>query len=112
MIDDKLVIHQRIKVKLNYVFIRGSYCMKNFKSLHYKNLEGDSYKDVVYSFGKQLMEMTSWRKNGDVVAECSSHIYFSLRVHDHLSEGLDIPVEEVSEEDRRIVKKMVHTMES
>ncbi|KAF7850481.1 hypothetical protein BT93_L5462 [Corymbia citriodora subsp. variegata] len=75
--------------------------------LVYKNLGGISYKADVYSFGKLLMEMASRRKNVDAIAECSSQIYFPLWVHDQLSEGLDVPMEEVSEEDRRMVKKMI-----
>ncbi|XP_056162975.1 rust resistance kinase Lr10-like [Syzygium oleosum] len=75
--------------------------------LVFKNLGGVSYKADVYSFGKLLMEMASGRKNVDVIIECSSQIYFPLWVHDQLSEGLDVPVEGVSEEDRRIIKKMI-----
>ncbi|XP_030439617.2 rust resistance kinase Lr10-like [Syzygium oleosum] len=75
--------------------------------LVFKNLGGVSYKADVYSFGKLLMEMASGRKNVDMIVECSSQIYFPLWVHDQLSEGLDVPVEEVSEENRRIIKKMI-----
>ncbi|KAF8008264.1 hypothetical protein BT93_K2055 [Corymbia citriodora subsp. variegata] len=75
--------------------------------LVYMNLGGISYKADVYSFGKLLMEMASGRKNWDTVAECSSQTYFPLWVHDQLSEGLDVPVEEFSKEDRRIAKKMI-----
>ncbi|KAF8008270.1 hypothetical protein BT93_K2060 [Corymbia citriodora subsp. variegata] len=75
--------------------------------LVYKNLRGISYKADVYSFGKLLMEMASGRKNWDTVAECSSQTYFPLWVHDQLSEGLAVPVEEFREEDRRIAKKMI-----
>ncbi|KAL3714472.1 hypothetical protein ACJRO7_006399 [Eucalyptus globulus] len=75
--------------------------------LVFKNLGGVSYKADVYSFGKLLMEMASKRKNGDAVSKYSSQIYFPLWVHDQLSEGLEFIVEEVSEEERRIIKKMV-----
>ncbi|XP_056163012.1 LEAF RUST 10 DISEASE-RESISTANCE LOCUS RECEPTOR-LIKE PROTEIN KINASE-like 2.7 [Syzygium oleosum] len=75
--------------------------------LVYKNLGGISYKADVYSFGKLLIEMASGRKNWDEVVECSSQKYFPLWVHDQVSEGLDVPVKEASEEDRRIIKKMI-----
>ncbi|KAF7849549.1 hypothetical protein BT93_L0652 [Corymbia citriodora subsp. variegata] len=75
--------------------------------LVYKNLGGISYKADVYSFGKLLMEMASGRKNLDAYAEHSSQIYFPLWVHDQLNQGLDVPMEQVSEEDRRVVKKMI-----
>ncbi|XP_048137926.1 rust resistance kinase Lr10-like [Rhodamnia argentea] len=75
--------------------------------LVYKNLGGVSYKADVYSFGKLLIEMASGRKNWDAVVECSSQTYFPLWVHDQLSEGLDIPLEQAREEDRRTVKKMI-----
>ncbi|KAF7850480.1 hypothetical protein BT93_L5461 [Corymbia citriodora subsp. variegata] len=75
--------------------------------LVYKNIGGISYKADVYSFSKLLMEIASRRKNLDAVIEYSSQIYFPLWLHDHLSEGLDVPMEEVSEEDKRIVKKMI-----
>ncbi|XP_056163014.1 rust resistance kinase Lr10-like [Syzygium oleosum] len=75
--------------------------------LVYKNIGGISNKADVYSFGKLLMEMASGRKNADEVTECSGYTYFPLWVHDQLSEGLDVPVEEISEEDKRIVKKMM-----
>ncbi|XP_030444562.2 rust resistance kinase Lr10-like [Syzygium oleosum] len=75
--------------------------------LVYRNLGGVSYKADVYSFGKLLMEMASGRKNWDEVVECSGHTYFPLWAHDQLSAGLDIPVEQVSEEDRKLVKKMI-----
>ncbi|KAF7849542.1 hypothetical protein BT93_L0662 [Corymbia citriodora subsp. variegata] len=75
--------------------------------LVFKNLGGISYKADVYSFGKLLMEMATGRKNADKVTEYSSHTYFPLWVHDQLSEGLDVSVGEASEEDRRIIKKMI-----
>ncbi|KAF7849539.1 hypothetical protein BT93_L0659 [Corymbia citriodora subsp. variegata] len=75
--------------------------------LVYKNIGGISYKADVYSFGKLLMEMASRRKNSDAVTGYSSQIYIPLWVHDHLSEGSNVPMEEVSEEDQSIVKKMM-----
>ncbi|KAI3440986.1 GRAM domain-containing protein [Psidium guajava] len=75
--------------------------------LVYRNLGSISYKADVYSFGKLLMEMASGRKNLDAEAEYSSQIYFPLWVHDRISEGLDIPVEQTSQEDRTLIKKMI-----
>ncbi|KAF8008214.1 hypothetical protein BT93_K2017 [Corymbia citriodora subsp. variegata] len=75
--------------------------------LVFKNLGGISYKADVYSFGKLLMEMATGRKNADKVTDYSSNTYFPLWVHDQLSEGLDIPMGEASEEDRRVIKKMI-----
>ncbi|KAL3714520.1 hypothetical protein ACJRO7_006439 [Eucalyptus globulus] len=75
--------------------------------LVYKNIGSISYKADVYSFGKLLMEMASRRKNADTVAGCPSDIYFPLWVHDQLSEGSNVPMEEVSEEDKIIVEKMI-----
>ncbi|KAF8020111.1 hypothetical protein BT93_G0730 [Corymbia citriodora subsp. variegata] len=75
--------------------------------LVFKNLGGISYKADIYSFGKLLMEMATGRKNADEVTDYSSHTYFPLWVHDQLSEGLDIPVGEASEEDWRVIKKMI-----
>ncbi|KAF7849540.1 hypothetical protein BT93_L0660 [Corymbia citriodora subsp. variegata] len=75
--------------------------------LVYKNIGGISYKADVYSFGKLLMEMASRRKNVGAVTEYSNQIYFPLWVHDQLSEGSNVPMEEISEEDQSIVKKMI-----
>ncbi|KAK3404218.1 hypothetical protein EUGRSUZ_K00535, partial [Eucalyptus grandis] len=75
--------------------------------LVFKYLGGVSYKADVYSCGKLLMEMASGRKNWDAVVEHSSQTYFPLWVHDQLSEGMDISVEEASGENRRIIKKMI-----
>ncbi|KAL3714470.1 hypothetical protein ACJRO7_006397 [Eucalyptus globulus] len=75
--------------------------------LVYKNIGSTSYKADVYSFGKLLMEMASRRKNADMVVEYSSDIYFPLWVHDQLTKGLNVPMEEVSKEDKKIVKKMI-----
>ncbi|KAK3404146.1 hypothetical protein EUGRSUZ_K00490, partial [Eucalyptus grandis] len=75
--------------------------------LVYKNLGGISHKADVYSFGKLLMEMASRRKNVDATVEYSSQMYFPLWVHDQLSDGSNVPIEEVGKEDKTIVKKMI-----
>ncbi|KAK3404145.1 hypothetical protein EUGRSUZ_K00488 [Eucalyptus grandis] len=75
--------------------------------LVFKSHGGISYKADVYSFSKLLMEMASGRKNWDAVVEYSSQTYFPLWVYDQLSEQMDIPVEEASQEKRRTIKKMI-----
>ncbi|KAK3404209.1 hypothetical protein EUGRSUZ_K00524 [Eucalyptus grandis] len=75
--------------------------------LVYRNLGGISYEADVYCFGKLLMEMASRRKNADALTEYFSGIYFPLWVHDQLSKGSNVPMEEVSKKDKTIVKKMI-----
>ncbi|KAF7848102.1 hypothetical protein BT93_L2291 [Corymbia citriodora subsp. variegata] len=57
--------------------------------LVYKSIGGISYQADVYSFGKLLMEMASRRKNANQI------------------KGSNIPIEEVSKDDKKIVKKMI-----
>ncbi|KAF8035419.1 hypothetical protein BT93_C1449 [Corymbia citriodora subsp. variegata] len=75
--------------------------------LFYKNIGGVSYKVDVYSFGMLLMEMASRRKNINVNAEHSSQIYFPMWVYDHVNEGTSFEMEEVVEEEREVIKKMI-----
>ncbi|KAF3432844.1 hypothetical protein FNV43_RR23946 [Rhamnella rubrinervis] len=75
--------------------------------LFYKNIGGVSYKADVYSFGMLLMEMASRRKNLNAVAEHSSQIYFPSWVYDQFNEGKDIEMQDVSEEEMKIIRKMV-----
>ncbi|KAK7266887.1 hypothetical protein RIF29_19547 [Crotalaria pallida] len=74
--------------------------------LFYKNIGGVSYKVDVYSFGMLLMEMTSRRKNSNPRAEHSSQVYFPFWVHDQFVEEKDIEMEDASEEDKNLAKKM------
>ena len=75
--------------------------------LFYKNIGRVSYKADVYSFGMLLMEMASRRKNLNAVAEKTSQIYFPSWAYDQINEGKDIEMENETEEESRIRKKMI-----
>ncbi|XP_058724642.1 LEAF RUST 10 DISEASE-RESISTANCE LOCUS RECEPTOR-LIKE PROTEIN KINASE-like 2.1 isoform X2 [Vicia villosa] len=75
--------------------------------LFYKNIGGVSYKADVYSFGMLLMEMASKRKNLNTNAAHSSQHYFPSWIYDQLEKEEEIEVENVTEEDMKIVKKMI-----
>ncbi|BBN68223.1 PR5-like receptor kinase [Prunus dulcis] len=77
--------------------------------LFYKNIGGVSYKADVYSFGMLLMEMGSKRKNLNARAEHSSQIYFPSWVYDQYKEGKELEMGDITEEEKKIVKKMVIT---
>nr|WIL59799.1 nodulation protein [Melilotus officinalis] len=75
--------------------------------LIYKNIGGASYKADVYSFVMLLMEMASKRKNLNTNAQHSSQIYFPFWIYDQLRKEEEVEMENVSEEDMKIVKKMI-----
>ncbi|KAF7851713.1 hypothetical protein BT93_L3222 [Corymbia citriodora subsp. variegata] len=75
--------------------------------LFYKSIGGISYKADVYSFGMLLMEMAGRRKNINANAEHSSQIYFPMWVYDQVNEGTSVEMEEVVEEGRNVIKKMI-----
>ncbi|KAM4068779.1 hypothetical protein ACB094_12G038400 [Castanea mollissima] len=75
--------------------------------LFYKNIGRVSYKADVYSFGMLLLEMASRRKNVNAFADHSSQIYFPTWVYGQYSEGNDIEIEDATEEEKKIVKKMI-----
>ena len=75
--------------------------------LFYKNIGGISYKADVYSFGMLLLEMASKRKNVNAFADHSSQIYFPTWVYGQFREGNDIEIEDATEEEKKIVKKMI-----
>jgi serine/threonine protein kinase len=75
--------------------------------LFYKNLGGVSYKADVYSFGMLLMEMAGRRKNLNAHAEHSSQLYFPLWIYDQVEKDGDIEIEDTTEEEKKIVKKMI-----
>jgi serine/threonine protein kinase len=75
--------------------------------LFYKNIGGVSYKADVYSFGMLLMEMASRRKNLNAIAEHTSQIYFPTWVYDQLNDGKDIEIEDATDEEKKIGKKMI-----
>jgi serine/threonine protein kinase len=75
--------------------------------LFYKNIGGVSYKADVYSFGMLLMEMAGRRKNVNASAEHSSQLYFPTWVYDQLNNGNNIEIEEATDEEKKIGKKMI-----
>ncbi|KAM3729812.1 hypothetical protein ACB098_12G038900 [Castanea mollissima] len=75
--------------------------------LFYKNIGRVSYKVDVYSFGMLLLEMASRTKNTNAFADHSSQIYFPTWVYGQYSEGNDIEIEDATEEEKKIVKKMI-----
>ena len=75
--------------------------------LFYKNIGGVSYKADVYSFGMLLMEMGSKRKNLNTKEEHSSQLYFPFWIYDQLGKEGEIEIENVTEDDMKIVKKMI-----
>jgi len=75
--------------------------------LFYKNIGRVSYKSDVYSFRMLLMEMASRRKNLNPHTEHSSQIYFPSWVYDHIREEKDIEMEDITEEEKKIAKKMI-----
>ncbi|GKV28934.1 hypothetical protein SLEP1_g37919 [Rubroshorea leprosula] len=75
--------------------------------LFYKNIGSVSYKADVYSYGMLLMEMASKRKNVNPFAEHSSQIYFPSWASEQLNRGMELEIREATEDQKRIVKKMV-----
>ncbi|VVA27307.1 PREDICTED: rust resistance kinase Lr10 [Prunus dulcis] len=74
--------------------------------LFYKNI-GVSSKADIYSFGMLLMEIAGKRENLNAVAAHSSQIYFPSWVYDQFNEGKDIDIEDATEEEMKITKKML-----
>ncbi|XP_050137264.1 uncharacterized protein LOC126613724 [Malus sylvestris] len=77
--------------------------------LFYKNIGGISHKADVYSFGMLLMEMASRRKNLNTTVEHSSQIYFPLWVYDQYNVGNDLEMDNVTEVEKNVIRKMVIT---
>ncbi|KAF3433875.1 hypothetical protein FNV43_RR24978 [Rhamnella rubrinervis] len=75
--------------------------------LFYKNIGRVSHKADVYSFGMLLMEMASRRKNSNAAAEHSSEIYFPTYVYGKIIKGKEVEMEDETEEESRIRKKMM-----
>ncbi|KAL3499696.1 hypothetical protein ACH5RR_038789 [Cinchona calisaya] len=75
--------------------------------LYYKNIGGVSYKADVYSFGMLLMEMAGRRKNLNPFVDKTSQIYFPSWVYDQMRGGNEIEMGDVSEDERKMVKKMI-----
>ncbi|TMW92795.1 hypothetical protein EJD97_012556 [Solanum chilense] len=75
--------------------------------LFYKNIGGVSYKADVYSYGMLMMEMAGRRKSMNPFEDHLSQIYFPTWIYDQFDEGNDIEIQDASEDDRRLVKKMM-----
>lgn len=75
--------------------------------LFYRNVGAISYKADVYSFGMLLMEMAGRRKNLNAFAENSSQIYYPFWVYDQLHDGKEITIENDTDEEMRLAKKMM-----
>ncbi|ESW05654.1 hypothetical protein PHAVU_011G198200, partial [Phaseolus vulgaris] len=74
--------------------------------LFYNNVGGVSNKADVYSFGMLLMEMGSRRRNSNPHAEHSSQQYFPFWIYDQIKDEKETHIEDASEEDKILVKKM------
>ena len=74
--------------------------------LFYNNIGGISNKADVYSFGMLLMEMGSRRRNSNPHAEHSSQQYFPFWIYDQIKDEQETYIEDASEEDKIMVKKM------
>ncbi|XP_058206154.1 rust resistance kinase Lr10-like [Rhododendron vialii] len=74
--------------------------------LFYKNIEGVSHKADIYSYGMLLMEMAGKRRNWNLSAN-SSQIFFPSWVYEQFAEGKNIQIEETTEEESEMVKKMM-----
>ncbi|XP_077228286.1 LEAF RUST 10 DISEASE-RESISTANCE LOCUS RECEPTOR-LIKE PROTEIN KINASE-like 2.1 [Tasmannia lanceolata] len=75
--------------------------------LFLQNLGGVSYKSDVYSFGMLLMEMAGRRSNFNHEAENSSQIFFPLWIYDQVSQGDDIELENASDDEKEVAKKLI-----
>ncbi|KAK8464388.1 hypothetical protein PHAVU_011G197700 [Phaseolus vulgaris] len=74
--------------------------------LFYNNVGGVFNKADVYSFGMLLMEMGSRRRNSNPHAEHSSQQYFPFWIYDQIKDEKETHIEDASEEDKIMVKKM------
>ncbi|XP_040866996.1 rust resistance kinase Lr10 isoform X3 [Glycine max] len=75
--------------------------------LFYNNIGGISHKADVYSYGMLLMEMAGKRKNLNPHAERSSQLFFPFWIYNHIRDGEDIEMEDVTKEEKKMVKKMI-----
>ncbi|KAL5071028.1 hypothetical protein RYX36_021915 [Vicia faba] len=75
--------------------------------LFYRNVGAISNKADVYSFGMLLMEMASRRKNLNALAEQSSQIYFPFWIYDQLHDGMEVKIENDTNEEAKLAKKMM-----
>ncbi|KAF7830690.1 putative glycerophosphodiester phosphodiesterase, protein kinase RLK-Pelle-LRK10L-2 family [Senna tora] len=96
-VDDSIVTLTAARGTLGYIA----------PELFYKNIGGVSYKADVYSFGMLLMEMASRRRNLNPHAERSSQLYFPLWIYDQFTEEKDIEIEDLTQEEKDLAKKML-----
>ncbi|XP_068471886.1 rust resistance kinase Lr10-like [Phaseolus vulgaris] len=75
--------------------------------LFYTNIGRISDKFDVYSFGMFLIEIACKRKNLNPHAERSSQLYFPFWIYDQLDKEKDIEMEDVTEDEKKIAKKMM-----
>ncbi|XP_017253662.1 rust resistance kinase Lr10 isoform X2 [Daucus carota subsp. sativus] len=75
--------------------------------LFYKNIGRVSYKADIYSFGMLLLEMAGQRKNLNPFENQISQIYFPSWIYDQISQGKEIEMREVTENEKELVKKMI-----
>ncbi|XP_074327159.1 rust resistance kinase Lr10-like [Apium graveolens] len=66
-----------------------------------------SMKADVYSFGMLLMEMAGKRKNINPLKDEISQIYFPSWIYDQISKGKEIEIEDATENEKMLVKKMI-----
>ncbi|XP_051123085.1 rust resistance kinase Lr10-like isoform X2 [Andrographis paniculata] len=75
--------------------------------MFYGNMGRISYKADIYSFGMMLMEIVSGRRNVNPFVENMGQIHFPSWVYEELRAGRDIDVKDATEDEKRIVKKIV-----
>ncbi|XP_043694222.1 rust resistance kinase Lr10-like [Telopea speciosissima] len=75
--------------------------------LFYKSMGGVSHKADVYSFGMLLMDMVGRRKNVNPFADASSQFYFPSWIYDKLNQGEDMEMEDATEYDKIIARKLI-----
>ncbi|KAI9096704.1 hypothetical protein K1719_025883 [Acacia pycnantha] len=96
-IDDSIVTLTAAKGTIGYMA----------PELFYKNIGGVSYKADVYSFGMLLMEMASRKRNTKPrTTEHTSNAYFPLWMYDQFSQEEDIEIEDLTDEEKTLAKKM------
>ncbi|XP_044489459.1 rust resistance kinase Lr10-like isoform X3 [Mangifera indica] len=71
-----------------------------------RNFGDVSYKSDVFSYGMMLLEMVGCRKNIDLTIENQSQIYFPEWIFNKLSQGKELHLEFVEDEDEEIAKKL------
>ncbi|XP_074328258.1 rust resistance kinase Lr10-like [Apium graveolens] len=75
--------------------------------MFYKNIGRISYKADVYSFGMLLTEMAGRSKNLNPFVDHIGQIHFPSWVYEQYSEEKEPEIEDATEEERKLVKKMI-----